>query len=66
MLRRRAGGDSDWVDETLGHWRDTITLLPEEHLQFAALYDGFAGGLLYRCHIFEHGGAGMMGVLNVD
>lgn len=44
----------------------TPYLLPGEQLQFAVLYDSFSEGWLYHCHIFEHGGAGMMGVLNLD
>jgi len=60
VQHRRANEDAPWVLVEHMHWRDTVRIEPEESIRFGVLYDGYPGTWIYHCHIFEHGGAGMM------
>lgn len=53
------------ADGTLGPWRDTILVAPEEDLEIAFVADN-PGDWLLHCHMLEHAASGMMSWLQVS
>jgi FtsP/CotA-like multicopper oxidase with cupredoxin domain len=47
-----------YVDEG---WKDTVLLMPGEHVKLLMKFTDFTGTFMYHCHILEHEDMGMMG-----
>ncbi len=52
------------VAEPFLAWRDTVNLAPQQTVR-VRLRQAFSGLRMFHCHILEHEGQGMMGVLEV-
>ena len=46
-----------YVDEG---WKDTVLVMPGEHVKLRMRFEDFTGLFLYHCHNLEHEDAGMM------
>ncbi len=57
VLERGGVTHSGYVDEG---WKDTVLLMPGEHVRILVRFDDFPGLYLYHCHNLEHEDMGMM------
>jgi blue copper oxidase len=57
VLERGGVTHSGYVDEG---WKDTVLLMPGEHVRILVAFDDYPGLYLYHCHNLEHEDMGMM------
>lgn len=57
VLERTGSSMNGYVDEG---WKDTVMLMPGEHVKLHVRFGNNPGLFLYHCHNLEHGDAGMM------
>ena len=58
--------DVDGVAPSVLEWRDTVNLHGHQRMHLAVVLDDRAGMWMYHCHILDHAGMGMMGMLMVE
>jgi len=49
--------DAGFVDDG---WKDTVLVMPGEHVRILAHFADYPGLFLYHCHMLEHEDGGMM------
>ncbi|MGH7468977.1 MAG: multicopper oxidase family protein [Longimicrobiales bacterium] len=57
--------DRNGVPEPFLSWKDTVNVPKHETVRFIVKYEDFAGKWMFHCHILDHEGHGMMGILEV-
>ncbi len=57
VLGRNGVRHNGYVDEG---WKDTVLLMPGEHVRILVEFDDYPGLFLYHCHNLEHEDMGMM------
>ncbi|MGH7459913.1 MAG: multicopper oxidase family protein [Longimicrobiales bacterium] len=57
--------DRNGVPEPFRSWKDTVNVPKHESVRFIVKFEDYAGKWMYHCHILDHEGQGMMGILEV-
>ncbi|MGH7459523.1 MAG: multicopper oxidase family protein [Longimicrobiales bacterium] len=57
--------DRNGVPEPFRSWKDTVNVPKHETVRFIVKYEDYAGKWMFHCHILDHEGHGMMGILEV-
>ena len=57
--------DRNGVPEPFRSWKDTVNVPKHETARFIVRFDDYIGKWMYHCHILDHEGHGMMGILEV-
>ncbi len=57
VLERKGVTHNGYVDEG---WKDTLLLMPGEHIRLLVRFEDFSALFLYHCHNLEHKDLGMM------